>query len=67
MTMWCCPIDQQPAVQLVPGPGIRWRAVLPTLRAKGQPFALGIKVEDRWGNPSDRIEAQIRPARNRTG
>lgn len=54
------PDDQQPAVQLVPGPGIRWRAVLPTLRAKGQPFALGIKVEDRWGNPSDRIEAQLR-------
>jgi hypothetical protein len=54
------PEDQQPTVELVPGPGIHWRAVLPTLRATGQPFALGIKVEDRWGNPSDRIEAQLR-------
>ncbi|MGH1482591.1 MAG: DUF3604 domain-containing protein [Geminicoccales bacterium] len=54
------PEDKQPTVRLVPGPGICWRAILPTLRATGQSFALGIKVEDRWGNPSDRVEARVR-------
>ena len=54
------PEGQQPSVQLVPGPGVTWRAVVPTLCKTGQPFALGIKVEDRWGNPSDRIETRIR-------
>lgn len=54
------PDDQQPSVRLLPGPALIWRAVLPTLRTIGQPFSLGIKVEDRWGNPSNHVEASIR-------
>ncbi len=41
-------------VPMVAGPVARWLAVLPTLRRPGEVFHLGIKAEDRWGNPSDR-------------
>jgi hypothetical protein len=39
-------------VTVVPGPAARHLAVLPTLRRPGQPFHLGIKAEDKWGNPT---------------
>jgi hypothetical protein len=39
-------------VTVVPGPVVRHLAVLPTLRRPGQSFHLGIKAEDRWGNPT---------------
>ncbi|WP_424984564.1 DUF3604 domain-containing protein [Microbulbifer sp. S227A] len=39
-------------VTVVPGPATRHLAVLPTLRRPGQAFHLGIKAEDRWGNPT---------------
>jgi hypothetical protein len=45
-------IPDQPTVAIVAGPPAAWTAVLPTRRAPGQAFALGIRVEDRWGNPS---------------
>ncbi|MDH3473723.1 MAG: DUF3604 domain-containing protein, partial [Rhodospirillales bacterium] len=47
-------LPAQPAIRIVPGPPARWKAVLPTLRRRGQPFRLSVKGEDRWGNPSDR-------------
>lgn len=40
-------------VTVVPGPVERHLAVLPTLRRPGQPFHLGLKAEDRWGNPTE--------------
>ncbi len=42
-----------PKIAIVPGPGVRWRAVLPTLVRAGQPFRLAIKADDKWGNPSN--------------
>ncbi len=42
------------------GVPVRWKAVLPTLRRVGQPFALHVKGEDRWGNPSDRCDVVLR-------
>jgi len=49
-----------PAIEIGPGPGHRWVAVLPTLRRAGEPFRLDVKCEDAWGNPSDRIDRTIR-------
>ena len=49
-----------PEIAIGPGPGHRWVAVLPTLRAPGEPFGLSVKCEDRWGNPSDRIDRTVR-------
>lgn len=46
------PEDRQPRIDLIPGPAARHLAILPSLRAVGDVFALGLKVEDRWGNPT---------------
>ena len=54
------PILDQPAVAIVPGPPRHWKAVMSTLRRPGEPFQLGVKMEDDWGNPSDRVEAILR-------
>jgi len=53
-------LPESPTLAIVPGPPVRWRAVLPTLRRCGEPFRLSLKAEDRWGNPSDHIDATIR-------
>jgi hypothetical protein len=47
------PIVESPKIAIVAGPGITWHAVLPTMRRVGEPFALRIKANDKWGNPSD--------------
>ena len=45
-----------PALQLtVPvlaGPAVTWKAVTATRRRPDEPFILGIKAEDGWGNPT---------------
>ena len=46
-------LPDQPEIRIVPGPPVLWKAILPTLRRRGQPFRLAIKGEDEWGNPSD--------------
>ena len=58
------PLPVQPAIKLVPGAPERFVATLPTLRRAGQPFALKIKGEDKWGNPSDLCDARftLRPS-----
>lgn len=53
------PLPHTPAVAIVPGPVSVWRAVLPTLRRPGERFQLGLKAEDRWGNPTDRARARL--------
>jgi len=50
------PLPVQPEIAIVPGPPDRWVAVLPTLRRCNEPFELKLKCEDRWGNPTDRID-----------
>lgn len=46
------PLPDRPCVAIVTGEPVRWRAVLPTHGRPGQPFALGLRAEDLWGNPS---------------
>ena len=48
-----------PEIAIVPGPPVCWKAVLPTLRRVGDTFALNLKGEDRWGNPSDHCEGTV--------
>ena len=63
------PDDRQPKIELIPGPVARHVAVLPTLRRVADVFALGLKSEDRWGNPTEADEGtyNIRPSRPVTG
>ena len=56
------PDDAQPTIGIGPGPGVKWVAILPTLRRAGDRFRLCLKCEDRWGNPSDRVERTVRLA-----
>jgi hypothetical protein len=53
-------LPESPRIRIAPGPGVRWRAVLPTLVRVGEPFRLAIKAEDRWGNPSTLVDATLR-------
>ena len=52
--------DTQLAVPICPGPATSWHAVLPTLRRPDEPFHLGIKAEDKWGNPTAQVNGNIR-------
>ncbi|MEE8395595.1 MAG: DUF3604 domain-containing protein [bacterium] len=54
------PLPDSPAISIVAGPPVVWRAVLPTLRRPGERFQLGLKAEDKWGNPTDLAEGDLR-------
>jgi len=54
-----CELPDSPVIAVVPGQPERWKAVLPTLKGTGEAFALGVKAEDRWGNPSDLVDAVV--------
>ena len=45
-------VADQPTCAIVAGPPVAWRAVVPTLTRPGESFALSIRADDRWGNPS---------------
>lgn len=51
--------DTQLTVPVVAGPPVRWHAVLPTLRRPGEPFTLGLRADDAWGNPTARARARL--------
>ena len=53
-------LPQSPTIAVVPGRGVRWFAILPTLVRAGQPFRLALKIDDKWGNPSDTVERDVR-------
>ena len=54
----------QPAISLVPGVPETWVAVVPSTIASGQPFALKIKAEDTWGNPTNKASMTLTPKAN---
>lgn len=53
------PLPVQPMIAIVPGAPERYVAVLPTRRRVGQAFALKMKGEDAWGNPSDKCDTTL--------
>ncbi len=48
-----------PAFDLVSGPAASWKAILPSLAVKGEPFRLALVAEDMWGNPSDKADVNL--------
>jgi hypothetical protein len=54
------PLPEQPMIAIVPGKPERFVAVIPTRRRPGETFALKVKGEDRWGNPSDQCAETFR-------
>ena len=55
-----CELPEQPAFDLVPGRAEYWKAILPSLVAVGEPFRLAIVAEDKWGNPTDDAEQNVK-------
>jgi hypothetical protein len=53
-------LPESPKITIVPGPGVQWRAVLPTLVRAGEPFRLAVKADDKWGNPSNLMDRAVR-------
>jgi hypothetical protein len=47
-----CELPVQPAFDLLPGPAVNWKAILPSLAVVEEPFRLGVVAEDKWGNPT---------------
>lgn len=58
-------LPHTPSVNIVSGPPVLFKAILPTLRRAGENFMIGLKGEDRWGNPSDQCEETFRLAASR--
>jgi uncharacterized protein DUF3604 len=54
-----CELPIQPAFDLVPGPAVSWKAILPSLALVGAPFRLAILAEDLWGNPTADAEESL--------
>jgi hypothetical protein len=54
-----CELPQQPAFDLVAGPAVRWKAILPSLAVVGEPIRLAIVAEDMWGNPTEDAAARL--------
>ena len=54
------PLPKTPYISIVPGEDHEWKAVLPTLRQPNEPFHLGIKAEDKWGNPTPLAQGRFR-------
>jgi len=52
--------NTQLAIPVVAGPPESWHAVIPTLRRPKEAFHLGIKAEDKWGNPTVQAKAKLR-------
>ncbi|WP_424139483.1 hypothetical protein [Roseomonas chloroacetimidivorans] len=53
-------LPDQPALRVIPGAPASWKAIVPTLRRPGEPFALLLRADDIWGNPTDRVSGSFR-------
>ncbi len=52
-------LPDQPSLAVLPGEPATYRAVLPTLRRAGEPFALCLRADDAWGNPTGRLRGRV--------
>src|SRR5918996_606629 len=52
-------LPESPKIRIVPGPGVRWSTLLPTGVPAGKTFRLALKIDDRWGNPSDLVDRVV--------
>jgi len=50
---------KSPKIAIISGKPTSWKIILPTLRRADQNFSLKIRGEDKWGNPSNKIEGRF--------
>jgi hypothetical protein len=53
-------LPHQPEIEIVPGPPVLYKAILPTMQQQQKSFRLCLKGEDRWGNPSNLCDLELR-------
>jgi len=53
-------LPDPPAVAVIAGAPAAYRVVLPTLRRAGEGFALNLRADDGWGNPTPRLAGRFR-------
>src|SRR3974390_748099 len=53
-------LPEQPCFDLVPGPAMSWKVIVPSLVVVGEPFRLALVAEDMWGNPTGEAQAKLR-------
>ncbi len=53
-------LPESPKIKIAPGPGVNWFAFLPTSVRAETPFRLALKIDDKWGNPSDLVDRSVR-------
>lgn len=52
-------LPHQPQIAVVAGPPVAYKLVGPTHRRVHEEFRLGVKGEDKWGNPSDQVSGRF--------
>jgi hypothetical protein len=52
-------VPEHPTLAIIPGAPALWKAIIPTLRGVGEKFALGLKAEDQWGNPTGEVSGAL--------
>jgi hypothetical protein len=52
-------LPNQPWISIIPGAPATWHSVLPTQRRVGDTFALSLRADDRWGNPSHLVQGRF--------
>ena len=53
-------LPHQPEIEIVPGPPVLYKAILPTTQQQQDSFRLCLKGEDRWGNPSNLCDLKLK-------
>ena len=53
------PDEKNPEISIVPTDGISWKLIAPTHRRPNQKFNIFIKCEDKWGNPSNKVNKKL--------
>ena len=57
-------VPDSPVLKIVPGPSAKWKVQVPTMRKKEEPFNIRIISEDRWGNPTKKLETNFKISSN---
>ena len=52
-------VPRQPTVEVTAGPAARLVVVAPSRVAAGERFAVGVKIEDEWGNPCRQLASTV--------
>jgi len=53
------PDEKNPEISIVPTNGEIWKLIAPTQRRLNEKFNIFIKCEDKWGNPSNKVQKKL--------